>query len=84
VLILQEEVTVGLQVYLLPAQVMVEMLEGVLLVLEVTTIAAMVTQVAVLSIQIMQQRILLTSRRTSILTLQLLLMEKAKVKRASM
>jgi hypothetical protein len=83
VLIHQEEVTVGLQVYLLPAQVM-EMLEGVLLVLEVTTIAAMVTQVAVLSIQIMQQRTLLTSRRTSILTLQLLLMEKAKVKRASM
>jgi hypothetical protein len=84
VLIHQEEVTVALQVYLLPAQVMVEMLEGVLQVLEAITIAAMVTQVAVLLIRIMQQRTLLTSHLTSILTLQLLLMGKAKVKRASM
>jgi hypothetical protein len=63
---------------------MVEMLEGVLQVLEAITIAVMVTQVAVLLIRIMQQRTLLTSHLTSILTLQLLLMEKAKVKRASM
>jgi hypothetical protein len=63
---------------------MVEMLEEVLQVLEAITIAAMVTQVAVLLIRIMQQRTLLTSDLTSILTPQLLLTEKAKVKRASM
>jgi hypothetical protein len=84
VLIHQEEATVALRVYLLPAQVMVEMLEEVLQVLEAITIAAMETQVVVLLIQIMQQRTLLTSRLTSILTLRLLLMEKAKVKKASM
>jgi hypothetical protein len=83
VLIHQEGATVALQVYLLPTQVM-EMLEGLLQVLEAITIAATVTQVAVLVIQIMQQQMLLTSHLTSILTLRLLLMEKVKVKRASM
>jgi hypothetical protein len=84
VLIHQEEATVALRVYPLLTQVMVEMWEGVVQVLEAITIAAMVIQVAVLLIQIMQQRTLLTSHLTSILTLRLLLMEKAKVKKASM
>jgi hypothetical protein len=75
---------VALQVYLLPAQVKVEMLVAVLQVLEAVTIATMVTQVAVLLIQIMQQLTLLKSHLTSTLILRLLLMEKAKVKRDSM
>jgi hypothetical protein len=84
VLIHQEEVTVALQVYLLPAQVKVEMLAAVLQALEAVTIAVMVTQAAVLLIRIMQQLTLQKSRLTSTLILRLLLMEKAKVKRVSM
>jgi hypothetical protein len=84
VLIHQEEVTVALQVYLLPAQVKVEMLAAVLQALEAVTIATMVTQVAVLLIQIMQQLTLPKSHLISTLILRLLLMVKAKVKRDSM
>jgi hypothetical protein len=80
----QEVVTVALQVYLLPAQVKVVMLAAVLQALEAVTIAAMVTQVAVLLIQIMQQLTLLKSHLISTLILRLLLMEKDKVKRDSM
>jgi hypothetical protein len=84
VLIHQEEVTVALQVFLLPAQVKVEMLAAVLQALEAVTIAVMVTQVAVLLIQIMQQLTLQKSHLTSTSTLRLLLTERAKVKRDSM
>jgi hypothetical protein len=56
----------------------------VLQVLEAITIATMVTQVAVLLIQTVQQLTLLTYHLTSTLILRLLLMEKAKVKRVSM
>jgi hypothetical protein len=84
VLIHQAEATVVLQVYLLPAQVKVEMLAAVLLDLEAITIATMVIQVAALLIQIMQQQTHLTSHLTLILILRLLLMEKAKVRRGLM